>query len=390
MSVWIVACLLALVMLHVLYVWFRSWRRGQQAHRRDQSLQPTTVANNAFAVSILVPAWNEEGTIEHCLRSLQAIDYCTAEVIVVAGGTDRTYEIASAWSFERFPYSVLQQPPGGKNAALASGLQVASGDVIVVLDADSVVHPDWLNRLLAPLASGADAVCGDYAPRRWTRISAFEQMEKAAANEVAEPVALQGSGSIAVFRAALTTCGGFPAAVKVGVDWDLGMRLRATGHTLAFAREAKLQTDRAATLSEFWRNEVRWRRAHLASVWNRRHWYSTRPLDALNACAFGLMALITGGVLVLPFVLWMISPVAALWSAIGAVIFLFWIGARRMSLVLLLVAYTGNRGWLRLWWVPTILMFASMLATLYGAITMSALSAQFKGPRSAELSPTET
>jgi cellulose synthase/poly-beta-1,6-N-acetylglucosamine synthase-like glycosyltransferase len=370
----------AVLGLHSAIVWMVALRRGATARNSSQPESSVSMVEGQL-VSILVPAWNEAGTVEKCLSSLERIDYDPVEVIVIAGGFDGTYEVASNWPFTRFPYTVLRQPGGGKNAALAIGFSQARGDIIVILDADSIVERDWLHRLLLALDNDVQAVCGDYHPQDWSWISAYEQMEKIAANQVARPAALQGSGSIAVTRRALDRVGGFPESVKVGVDWDLGVRLLQSGCQLGFAAGANVTTDRPSTLTAFWRNEVRWRRAHLASLWDRRDWYLRNPVAALQSLAFVIMTLTTIAVVAAPLVARLCAPRYVCQVTLVSLAYVGWIGSRRAALAGSVSVFSGDSKWLSLTWAPPVLLFVSMLATLRAALTMSARSAGFKGPR---------
>ncbi len=366
---------------HCAVTWWSAVRRGALAR---QAIRATPTPPEAIAepfVSVLIPAWNEAGTIESCLSSLEQVSYRNLEVVVIAGGDDGTFEAVRGWSSSRHPSTVVRQPPGGKNAALTLGLSVAKGDVIVILDADSIVEPYWLRRLILPITEGGHAVCGDFHPKRWTWVSAYEQMQKIAANHVQAASALQGSGSIAVTRDALDVVGGFPPSVKVGVDWDLGIRLQRAGLRLSFAPGADLLTDRPATIAEHWKNEVRWRRAHLASLWEHRRWFFHDMATAIQSSAFAIMTMITICVVTAPVVVVLRSPSAARQLLLFAVMFLGWLAVRRAALAGTIAAFTGERHWLGLMWAAPVLTFVSMLANARAATTIWRRVEHFKGPR---------
>ncbi len=128
-------------------------------------------------VTVLIPAYNEEGTILEILRRVNAqrIEGVAFEVVVVDdGSTDRTVDI-----LEHNPelYSKLIKMPanGGKGAAVKAGLAEASGDYVLFQDADLEYDPADYHNLLEPvLRFGADLVMGSrmMAPR-YTRVSYF-------------------------------------------------------------------------------------------------------------------------------------------------------------------------------------------------------------------------
>lgn len=113
--------------------------------------------------SIIIPAYNEAGTIEWVLTELgRVLDDC--EVIVVDdGSTDGTAEIAASCS-DRIPgeLRIITQPQNtGKGAAVRRGLSESVGEVVCIQDADLEYHPDDLPSLLEPVLDGrADVVYG--------------------------------------------------------------------------------------------------------------------------------------------------------------------------------------------------------------------------------------
>ncbi|HEY8477258.1 MAG TPA: glycosyltransferase family 2 protein [Chloroflexota bacterium] len=362
---------------HVGLWWLLAVRRAVAARGRREEPCNGTVA----AVSILVPAWRERGTVERCVRALQAVRQPSWEAVIVAGGPDGTYEAALRATAGDPRFRVLRQEPRGKNAALNQGIGAARHDVLVMLDADSVVSPDWLAHLVAPLAAGAGVVVGNYFPVRRTWISTVEQMEKVHAYGIARSRAVQGSGSVAVWRHTLDRIGGLPEDVLAGVDWDLGARAAAVGERIVFAREARLFTDRPATLSELWKNEVRWRRAHLALLWRHRATLLRHPLQAAAGLAFyALSALLVLGALA-SLVLAVARPptrsvVRRLWAVV-----LGWMLGRRATLGVEVALYTKDPGWLRAAWAPLALLPVSVAGAVAAMVSPTRVTAHFKGPR---------
>jgi glycosyltransferase involved in cell wall biosynthesis len=106
-------------------------------------------------VSVVIPTKNEAKNLPHVLGSLSP-DY--HEVILVDGGSsDDTVEVACAL---RPGIKVIQQNRRGKGNALACGFAAASGDFIVMLDADGSTDPGEIGRFVAALREGADYAKG--------------------------------------------------------------------------------------------------------------------------------------------------------------------------------------------------------------------------------------
>ena len=101
-------------------------------------------------LSIIIPAYNEEEIIERTIESVIESDYPTKQIIVVDDGSkDQTYLKASKYlrRFRADQFLVLTKPNGGKTSALNYGLCFATGEIIVVLDADSILSRNSLKEL---------------------------------------------------------------------------------------------------------------------------------------------------------------------------------------------------------------------------------------------------
>lgn len=100
-------------------------------------------------VSVIVPAYQAEAYLEEALDSALRQDHDAVELIVVDdGSTDRTAEIAAAASVQ-----LVRRKQGGPAAARNSGLVVAKGEFITILDADDLWPSDRLSLQLAYLAA---------------------------------------------------------------------------------------------------------------------------------------------------------------------------------------------------------------------------------------------
>lgn len=113
-------------------------------------------------VSIVIPCYNEFATLEKVIDAVLESPVGSKEVIIVDdGSTDGTSELIRNKLEQRVARVIFHEKNQGKGAALRSGFAVATGDVVLVQDADLEYDPRDYDSLLAPIAAGkADVVYG--------------------------------------------------------------------------------------------------------------------------------------------------------------------------------------------------------------------------------------
>ena len=117
-------------------------------------------------ISVIVPVYNAENYLDQCLESIVAQSYRRLEILVVDdGSTDSSGKMCDRWAERDERIRVIHQPNGGHSAARNAALDVMSGDLVMMVDSDDVIHPDFTATLLElQQNTGADIAVGAYTP----------------------------------------------------------------------------------------------------------------------------------------------------------------------------------------------------------------------------------
>lgn len=107
-------------------------------------------------VSVIVPARDEAGNIRGLIQRTNIPGYKTELIFVEGGSTDGTGEVIRriAGKFPGKTCRLIKQPGKGKGDAVRAGFNAAGGDILIILDADMTVPPEYLPRFTEALVSG--------------------------------------------------------------------------------------------------------------------------------------------------------------------------------------------------------------------------------------------
>jgi cellulose synthase/poly-beta-1,6-N-acetylglucosamine synthase-like glycosyltransferase len=266
-------------------------------------------------VAVVIPAYNEAAVIAKTLTSVAACRPAPDEVVVVDdGSTDATAAVAQSYRPGLPQLTVIIQANRGKAGALNTAIAATSAEVLVVVDADTVITANAIGELTAPFADPTvGAVAGNLkVGNRRHPLTALQAVEYVAtlnvdrrAQELFGTIAVVPGPAGAFRRAALDQVGGYPADTIVE-DADLTQALLQTRWRIRYAAGAVVHTEAPQTLRDVVRQRRRWSYGTIQVA--AKH--AANPFDHRGRA--GLLALpwLVASQLLLP----VFGPLADLWT----------------------------------------------------------------------------
>jgi ubiquinone/menaquinone biosynthesis C-methylase UbiE len=116
---------------------------------------PPHLEKHPYSVSILIPARNEAGNIPDVFRRLAPFGRALELIFVEGHSNDDTWKViqSEVKKHPEFACRTLQQTGTGKADAVRAGFEIASGDILMILDADLTVPPEYLERFYQAMAT---------------------------------------------------------------------------------------------------------------------------------------------------------------------------------------------------------------------------------------------
>jgi len=147
---------------------------GDHGEEKPLSDHADVFTNSTPSVAVLLPVYNEAGTIDECLRSLTRQDYQGEWEIIVAdgGSTDRTKERLRSWQVRLPQLRVIANPHRLQSRGLNLAVQATAAEIITRADAHTTYQADYVSQSVQSLrSSGAAAVGGPMRPAGTTPFS---------------------------------------------------------------------------------------------------------------------------------------------------------------------------------------------------------------------------
>jgi len=237
--------------------------------KNKKQLNYTPELKKHFSVSVLIPAWNEEDTIEDTVREVFKSDYDKiVEVIVLNDGSiDKTKEIVERLLKEE-KYSKLKlinKKNSGKADSINFGIKKAKGELIAIVDSDSFPRKDAIRKLVGFFEDEkvGVATCAIFARNKikfFEVLQAFEYAAIALTRKLLEFVdaIFVTPGPLAIYRKkALMDIGGFDKK-NLTEDIELTWHLIVSGWKRKMCLDAQVTTWVPSDFKHWWRQRTRW------------------------------------------------------------------------------------------------------------------------------------
>jgi biofilm PGA synthesis N-glycosyltransferase PgaC len=334
---WVALSMLAFVhLVAIALIFFYYWFIALAAVYHDLT-EHTTLPSSYPSISVLVPAYNEEGYVGRTIQSLLDAEYPREkfEIIVIDdGSTDGT--LREARSFASELVTVVSKKNGGKYSALNYGMLFAESEIIVTVDADSIVDYSALTQIVAPFESHENIGAVASNVTIWNRNSLVTRCQQ-----------LEYSIGVNVYRRMLD-CFGIVLVVPgclgayrretleevfaydpetLTEDFDVTIKVLKSGRRVTVS-EARVYTEAPGTWTDLYKQRLRWYRGNYMTMF--KHW------EIVTDSSYGLLHRIA-----IPFRLveMFFLPVAS-WIVLGYIVWLVTTGFA-MQVLALLVFFTS-------------------------------------------------
>ena len=205
-------------------------------------------------ISIVIPTYNEEADIAQTIEAVLALKYPDKEIIVVDDSTDRTPQIVA--KYEGLGVRLIRRDNrrNGCCGARNLGMLEAKGEVLLLLNGDVVLAPDFLERIVPYYTEGADFVVVE--SKVLNQESLYARYVGAVADaQYAGQEWLTCSEGFSCRRSAAMAVGLIPGDYPIPFcrDWLFGTRLQEAGYRKRLAREVVAGHVAPETFGEYWR-----------------------------------------------------------------------------------------------------------------------------------------
>jgi cellulose synthase/poly-beta-1,6-N-acetylglucosamine synthase-like glycosyltransferase len=284
-------------------------------------LKDKKLRKNPF-VTIIVPAYNEQKTLEKTIGSLLALKYPKEKyeiLIIDDGSTDRTWEIAKRLEKSNNIIKAYHQKNAGKGSALNFALKKAKGEFVGALDADSFVDPDALNAILSrfddPKTMAVTPSMKIYRANKFLEV--IQEVEYVLGIFLRKIFAFVGSihvtpGPFSIFRKQFFDKYGGYDEHNLTEDIEIALRIQSKGYHIENTLHAHVYTTPPKSFFALLKQRLRWYYGFITNVEKYKHLFHPKTGNLgiiIMPAAFisVFLVMISFGYTMFKFVEWLIN-----------------------------------------------------------------------------------
>jgi peptidoglycan-N-acetylglucosamine deacetylase len=290
---------------------FARYRRNKKAEQIQKQLRNPVVFTPP--VSVIIPAYNEEEVICKTISSILATNYPYLEIILVDDGSkDGTSRFAWEQFSEDPRVKIYKKRNAGKAAASNYGIKKATHDIIVAIDADTILTTNAIIELVKPLKDESiSGVAGkviigndDKAITKLQQVEYYtgQNIDKAMYDYMGAVLVVPGC--IGAWRKSVVLSVGGYKEDTLAEDLDLTITILEAGHKVTYVETSLAITEAPADWKALAKQRYRWTYGTYQVLWKRRNLFFSGVNKFLGFYAFPM--------LLLQFLFLLISPLIAL------------------------------------------------------------------------------
>lgn len=230
-------------------------------------------------VTVVIAAFNEEKVVARTIQAVLANEYQPLDVIVIDDGSKDDTSGAVLRRFGTHPQvRVIRQENGGKASALNHGIGIATGDIIIALDADTIFARDTIQKLVRHFSNPlVGAVAGNVkVGNRVNPLTYWQSIEYVTSQNLDRRAYAQINsvtvvpGAVGAWRReAILQAGGYTTDT-MAEDMDLTWRIRRIGWRIDNEADAIGYTEAPDSMSALFKQRFRWAFGTLQCLWKHR------------------------------------------------------------------------------------------------------------------------
>ncbi len=289
----IVFCASILLTKYFVYMIISPWYDVVIAYKKRKYAEALKTFNPR--VSVMIPAWNESFGVLETISTLLKSTHKNMELVVINdGSTDDSDELVTKFKEiydqktkgrkNRIDLVYHYKQNGGKGAALNTAIELATGDILVSIDADCIVMPDTIENFVSCFVDPTvmAAVGNVKVGNTNTVVGVVQYLEFLFSFYFKKGDALMNTvyiigGAAGAFRKETIEKVGAYNTRNITEDIELSVRIQSAGMKIAYVPDALIYTEGASDVSGLMKQRLRWKRGRFETFFQHTHlFFSTK------------------------------------------------------------------------------------------------------------------